>query len=347
MARYSYKLKCFIFLVILSCCIILSIKFILPYFFTFLFAYWLARYSNPIAYCFHHKLHFPRSLSNLFTLLMILFVVGSTLYLLFNSLFAQIERLFNHMPIYKQALQSSLNNLCSCCDNWFQFEHGTTMEYVLKYLNSLLSDKNRSVFPNFTRQTLSLMFQTVRFIAQLGIMLLSALLILQDYDKLKDMYQNWFLHDDVDTILKSLSHTGLTYMKMQCIIILVIALLCSTGLYFSHSSYPLLLGILIAVLDALPLFGSGTILIPWAIIKLFSHNIIGAVILISTYLVCQITRQFLESRLLGNTLGLAPIYFIMSLFIGIKVFGLSGVVLGPFSILLIKTIYGLYKPKAS
>ena len=65
----------------------------------------------------------------------------------------------------------------------------------------------------------------------------------------------------------------------------------------------------------------------------------------STYLLCQITRQFLESRLLGDTLGLAPIYFVMSLFIGIEFYGLSGVVLGPFSVLLIKTLYQLYKPK--
>ena len=65
----------------------------------------------------------------------------------------------------------------------------------------------------------------------------------------------------------------------------------------------------------------------------------------STYLLCQITRQFLESKLLGDTLGLAPIYFVMSLFVGISLYGLTGVILGPFSILLIKTIYHIYKPK--
>lgn len=347
MARYSYKAKCLFYLVILSFSVILSIKFILPYFFTFIFAYWLARYASPVSFCLHHKVHLPRALSNLITIMLILFVAGSVLFLIVNSLLIQVERLVDNLPVYRQNLQTSLNSMCSCCDGWFQFKKGTTMNFVLEYLGDVLSSKNKSLFPGFTRQTLAIMFQTVRILTQLGIMLLSALLILQDHDKLKDMYHNCFLHDDIDQILTNLSRTGLTYMKMQFIIMSIIALLCTAGLFLSHSSYPLLLGILIAIFDALPLFGSGTILVPWAIIKLFSHNITGAAILMSTYLICQITRQFLESRLLGDTLGLAPVYFVMSLFIGIKVYGLTGVILGPFSILLIKTIYSLYKPKVS
>lgn len=67
----------------------------------------------------------------------------------------------------------------------------------------------------------------------------------------------------------------------------------------------------------------------------------------STYLLCQISRQFLESWLLGDTLGLAPIYFVMSLFIGIEFYGLTGVILGPFTVLLIKTLYQIYKPNSN
>ena len=344
MLKMSYKIKCILFLLLLSCGIIFSIKYIFPYFITFLFAYWLAKCAIPIAFYLHEKMRIPKTVSSVLTLLLILFVLGTPLYLLTNSLIQQVDTLIAHLPIYRQSLQAQINNICTCCDQLFNLNDGTSIAYVLSYTDSLFN-KNGSVLPNFTKQTVALMFQTFRLFTQLGILILSSLLIIQDHERLKEMYHSWFLHDDVDLILKQLSSTGLTYIKMQFIIMCVIAVLCTTGLFLSKSAYPLLLGILIAILDALPLFGSGTILVPWAIIKLFSHNIIGAAILMSTYLLCQITRQFLESKLLGNTLGLAPIYFVMSLFVGIEFYGITGVILGPFSILLIKTIYTIYKPK--
>lgn len=345
MAHLSYKTKCILLILLITASVFLSVKFILPYFFPFLFAYWLAHYAYPIVFYLHEKLHIPKTISNIVTLLLFLFIIGSLLFLLCNSLIQQVNQLIEHLPVYKQAVLSQFTNVCSYCDKCLKFKTGTTIDYLYEYILSFAENNGSLVFPTFTRQTISLMFQTFRFIAQFGIMIISTLLIVQDHDKLKDMYHTWFLHDDIDLILHRLSLTGLTYMKMQSIIITIIALICTTGLFFSHSSYPLLLGIIIAILDALPLFGSGTILVPWAIIKLFSHNIIGAAILMSTYLLCQITRQFLESKLLGDTLGLAPIYFVMSLFAGISLYGLTGVILGPFSVLLIKTIYQIYKPK--
>lgn len=344
MTQLSYKTKCILFIVFISLVVIFSVKFILPYFFTFLFAYWLAKCAIPIAFFFKHKLHIPKAISNLLTLFLILSFAGTSLFLIFHSLFQQVNRLIGNIPVYKKQVFEVVSCFGSCCDNWLKFEEGTTFAYILSYAGNLFN-KNNSIFPTFTRQTIAIMCQTFKLLAQLGILILSALLMIQDHEKLKDMYHSWFLHDDIDKIVKQLSFTGLRYMKMQCIIIAVIAVLCTIGLFLSHSSYPLLLGIIIAVLDALPLFGSGTILIPWAIIKLFSHNLIGAAILMSTYLLCEVTRQYLESWLLGDTLGLAPIYFVMSLFIGIEFYGLSGVILGPFSILLIRTLYEIYKPR--
>jgi len=345
MGKLSYKTRCILFLLIITLFVFIAVKFILPYFLPFLFAYWLAKYSIPISFYLHKKVHIPKTISGLLVLSCILFVIGAILFLIGESLFQQINHLIENLPIYKQNAVIQISSLCNCCDNWLNLETGTCSNYLFSYTSSLLADNGSLVFPTFTRRTITLMFQTFHYFMQFGIVLISALFMIQDHETLQELYQSWFLHDDIHVILKKLSDTGITYMKMQCIIILVIAVQCTIGLYLSHSAYPLLLGIIIAVLDALPLFGSGTILVPWSVIKLFSHNIIGAAILMSTYLICQFTRQFLESKLLGNTLGLAPIYFVMSIFIGIEIFGISGVILGPFSVLFIRTIYQLYKPK--
>lgn len=345
MAHLSYKSRCIVFTILVSVIVIASVKYILPYFYPFLFAYWLAKCSTPIVFCLHKKLHFPKTLANILTLLLILFIVGVLLFFLIESLYQQTNCLIGNLPVYKQAIITQLTDVCTCCDSWFKLKTGTTIALLYDYMGSFTEKGGSIVVPAFTRQTIALMFQTFRYFALFGIILISAMLIIQQYDNLTDSYHSWFLYKDIDSILKKLSQTGLKYIKMQLIIIAVVAVICTIGLFLSNSSYPLLLGILISLFDALPLLGSGTILVPWAIIKLFSHKIIGAAILMSTYLICQITRQFLESKLLGNTLGLAPIYFVMSLFIGIELYGLMGIILGPFSVLLIRTIYQLYKPK--
>lgn len=344
MAHLSYKSRCILFLALITCIVIGAVKYVLPYFYPFLFAYWLAKCSTPIVFCLNKRLHVRKTIANVLTLLLILFILGVLLFFLGDSLFQQTVRLINHLPTYKETLLTYLTDVCNCCDTWFQVKNGTTFSILYDYLGSLSEKGGSIVVPTFTKQTILLMFQTFRYFGLAGIVLISALLIVQEHENLTEAYHSWFLYDDIDRILKKLSQTGLKYMKMQLIIIAVIAVICTAGLFLSNSSYPLLLGILIALFDALPFLGSGTILVPWAIIKLFSHKIIGAAILMSTYLICQITRQFLESKLLGNTLGLAPIYFVMSLFIGIEIYGVTGIILGPFSVLLIRTIYQLYKP---
>ena len=79
----------------------------------------------------------------------------------------------------------------------------------------------------------------------------------------------------------------------------VIAVILSAGLKLAGSSYSVLLGIMIAVLDALPVIGSGTILLPWAAAVFLSGRYLFGVILIILYILCTLVREFLEPRLMG------------------------------------------------
>lgn len=262
MISLSYKTKCILLLLLISLGVILSVKYILPYFFTFLFAYWLSQYAIPIAFYLRQKLHIPRTISNLFTLFLILTMAGILLFLIFHSLFQQINQLIENIPLYKQKILEGISGFCGCCDSWLNFKKGTTLQYILTYSGNILDKKNGTIFPAFTKQTVIIMCQTFKFLAQFGILILSALLMIQDHERLKDLYHSCFLHDDIDTIVKQLSKTGLRYIKMQCIIMSIIAILCTLGLFLSHSAYPLLLGILIALLDALPLLEVEPFLFP-------------------------------------------------------------------------------------
>ena len=88
----------------------------------------------------------------------------------------------------------------------------------------------------------------------------------------------------------------MAYFRSQLLIMAMVAIICVIGLVLIKNQYALLLGLGIALLDALPVIGSGMILIPWSIMMLFDGNIYAAAILITTYLICQIIREVLNQN---------------------------------------------------
>ena len=89
--------------------------------------------------------------------------------------------------------------------------------------------------------------------------------------------------------------------------------MCSIGLKLAGSEYAVLTGIVIALLDALPVIGSGTILIPWAIIDIFIGNYKAALILAVVYALCAALREVLEAKLMGNSMGVNEFYMLARL----------------------------------
>lgn len=111
---------------------------------------------------------------------------------------------------------------------------------------------------------------------------------------------------------------------------------CSTGLYFLGNGYAVLLGVIIGLLDALPVFGTGTVLIPWALFSLVFGNWPYAVGLIVIYVSCYYLREIMEAKLMGGHMGIAPLEMLISMYIGLKLFGVAGFILGPFGFMVIK-----------
>ena len=99
----------------------------------------------------------------------------------------------------------------------------------------------------------------------------------------------------------------------------------------------------ISIFDAFPVLGSGFIFLPWAIYAFLNQEYYTAAILITTYLITLFVREFLEAKLLGKGLGLSPFFMLAAIFIGIQIFGVTGIFLGPLAIVLVRAILSLNK----
>ena len=128
---------------------------------------------------------------------------------------------------------------------------------------------------------------------------------------------------------------GGDYLKAQAVIVLVVIALCVTGLWLMGNPYALLAGILIGLLDALPFIGTGTILLPWALIQVFRKEFFKAAACATLFLVANTAREVLEPKLLGKKLGVYPIVIAAAVYGGMYLYGAAGVVLGPLTLLIV------------
>ena len=117
------------------------------------------------------------------------------------------------------------------------------------------------------------------------------------------------------------------YFLAQFRIMFVVAAVLAVGFLILGVHYGLLFAVLIAFLDFLPMFGTGTALGPWALIKLFSGEYAFAAGLILLYVLTQVVRQVIQPKIVGDAMGLPPLATLFLLYLGFKLEGIAGMIL--------------------
>lgn len=118
-----------------------------------------------------------------------------------------------------------------------------------------------------------------------------------------------------------------SYFMAQFKIMGVVWLVLAAGFFVLGVGYGPLWALLIAVLDFLPVFGTGTALIPWALVKLLGGQYAFAVGLILIYILTQVIRQVVQPKLVGDSMGLNPLMTLFLLYLGFKLKGIAGMIL--------------------
>lgn len=121
----------------------------------------------------------------------------------------------------------------------------------------------------------------------------------------------------------------LKYLRAYLIIMLVTFIIMLFGFLVLGIKYAVLFAFIVALLDALPLIGVGTVLVPWSIYQLVFGNVRLGVGLVILFVAHQIIRQFLEPKIVGKNLGIHPVLSLMLLYSGYILFGFLGLVLIP------------------
>ena len=142
----------------------------------------------------------------------------------------------------------------------------------------------------------------------------------------------------MDVVLTTLKKAINGFIIAQLILSLITFLIMLAGLIILDSGYALALAFLVTVVDILPVFGTGSVLIPWGLYEIFTGNNYLGIGLLILYIITLVVRRVVEPKVLGNAVGIGALPALLSLYIGFKLVGVAGLFLGPLIVIIYKAM---------
>ncbi|MBO5396762.1 MAG: sporulation integral membrane protein YtvI [Clostridia bacterium] len=177
------------------------------------------------------------------------------------------------------------------------------------------------------------------------VFMISTVFISSDYDKIKIFFVKQVKPERARKISDAW-HLGVNSLKKMikayCLIILITSFELTVGFYILkfigvfESPYIIFISVAIAFIDIIPVLGTGTVLIPWAVISFITGNIGMGIGLLVMYVIILVIRQIIEPKLVAGQVGLPPIATIIAMYVGSKTLGVLGFFILPFIVILIK-----------
>lgn len=164
---------------------------------------------------------------------------------------------------------------------------------------------------------------------------IAAVLLAKDYDRImNNLLDREEFHVLLEVICGVIRYIA-TFVRAQLVIMSVISLLAGLALEVSGIRHGTLWGLLAGLLDALPFIGTGIVLMPLAVVQLFQGNYGRCVVCLILYAACIFFREMMEPRLIGKRMGISPVAVLMAIYVGIRLFGLWGIIKGPLGFVMI------------
>ena len=166
----------------------------------------------------------------------------------------------------------------------------------------------------------------------LGTAIVSSYMISFRLPRIREGIRRRLPRERLQKITEGLRHMKgalLGWLKAQLKLMGITFLILTMGLVLLRIPYAPVWGALIALVDAVPVLGTGTVLLPWILVSFLQGASARAVGLIGIYTVASLTRNIMEPKLLGSHLGLDPLVTLVVVYGGIKLWGLTGIILAP------------------
>lgn len=236
----------------------------------------------------------------------------------------------------QERMDGVLHDCCMFMEQNFGMDAVQAERAILERMDHFAESMKADMLPEAAKQSWTYLKELIGIGAFLGVSFISSMLLCRDYESIVERIGGNPILDTVWQFVEKTVSLISGYLKAQAVILLVISVIAAAGLLLGRVKGAVLLGILAGLLDALPFIGTGIVLVPTALWQLLNGNAIGAAAAVVVYVLCIAARELLEPRLLGKQVGMYPVVMLLAVYAGVRVFGITGIFLGPLYAVLLR-----------
>lgn len=346
MRKYS---KALVNLVI-ALAILIGIVFLVPralmFFLPFVVGWIIALMASPLVRFFEEKFKLKRKIGSAFVIIAVIALVVLLIYFVLTWLAEQMGGLLTSLPDMWAGMEADINSMGRRLNTLLarlpadtQLNLNNMADTVSSYIGDFLG---RLGTPTIEAAG-NLAMQLPSIFIGMIMALLSAYLFVAERQQINEWFKQHTpvtLQRYYGMICRSLSKSVGGYLKAQLKIEVWMYVLLAIGLGVLKVNYYALIALGIAILDFIPFLGTGTVLIPWAVIKIFAADYQVAVGLLIIWCVGQLARNIIQPKIVGDSIGVPPLPTLVLLYVGYQVGGVVGMIIAvPLGLM----VYSMYQ----
>lgn len=330
-------------------CILLGLYIafrLFTFYMPFLIAFILSLIMEPLIRFVMRKTKYSRRTSSIIIFVIVSVIILGGLAWGIITLFSEASNLLDDLNFYIDKAYNLFQNLTKD----FHFEKVHLPEEIMTILQNSTDGVFSSVSTwvrNFLNNLIGIVSAIPNIAIYFAITVMSLYFMCVDKIYILDQIEHhlpktWVMR--LGKHMRELIKTLGSYLKAEATLILVSFIISIIGLYILKFcglaiEFPLLIALGIGFVDALPILGSGTVMVPWAILSALNGDLKLGIAILVLFIVMSVVRQFLEPRLVSKNIGVHPIFTLIAMYTGFKLMGVIGLLIGPIALIIFKNIF--------
>lgn len=308
---------------------------LLPAALPFLLGTGLALAAEPGVRFLSSRIRLPRFLASCLMVTTLFLFLCAGFLLLISALFRGIGSLAKILPDLEVTVREGMNTLMARSLSLAERSPESIRALLCRNIRDIFSGSTQ-LLDRFTRYGLglagSLLSSLPRSVISIGTAVLSAFLISSRLPQICVLLRRWLSRrklDAIAAILTRLKSTAGLWLLAQLKLSGISCLILTAGFFLLRIPFAPIWALGSAAVDAFPVLGTGTVLVPWSILAMLQGKTGLAIGLLGLYAAAALTRSMLEPRLIGKQLGLDPLVTLVALYTGFKLWGVAGMLFLP------------------
>jgi len=331
-------------------CLYIFFNYLISWFLPFIIAWIIALIIQPAVGFLHSKLKLPPKLATVVFLLFFFAALGTVLFFAVDRIIYELTLLWENFSVNE--VTEMVSDILNGFFEWFEKSLDNLPFFSEQMIDNIRLVINAETLNVFSRFGADIVSQIPSFIASL-IKTIPKILVYT----LISIISTFYIAFDFKNINKSLALQAppkvravmsdiksrfleaiYKYIRAYFTIFIIVYSELTVGFLIVGVNYAFIIALVIALIDIVPVLGTGTVLIPWGLISIIQKDYFTGIALLILYAVITIVRNIIEPKIVGSSIGLYPVVTLIAIFVGFNAFGIAGLFLLPITVLILKNL---------